>query len=102
MQLCEVRGPDKGSLISFQKQIENCGFRHCRFGSNKKNKIFLYSTATIRATIFCTIVAWETPTPTPEPLTGSGNIFSFRALICSGVAFFYFLGGFVYVSGVAF
>ena len=88
MTVCEVREPVKGSLISFHKQIENCGFRHCRFGSNKKNGIFLYLTATIRATISCTIVAWKTPTPTPEPLTGSGNIFSFRALICSGVAFF--------------
>ena len=88
MTVCEVRGPEKGSLISFDKQMENCGFRHCRFGSNKKNGIFLYLTATIRATISRTIVAWETPTPTPEPLTGSGNIFSFRALICSGVAFF--------------
>lgn len=98
MTVCEVREPVKGSLISFDKQIENCGFRHCRFGSNKKNKIFLYLTATIRATISCTIVAWETPTPTPEPLTGSGNIFSFRALICSGVAFFVYVNLFVSVA----
>tara|TARA_R110000823_G_scaffold46976_3_gene120232 strand:- start:83 stop:451 length:369 start_codon:yes stop_codon:yes gene_type:complete len=98
MTVCEVREPVKGSLISFDKQIENCGFRHCRFGSNKKNGIFLYLTATIRATISCTIVAWETPTPTPEPLTGSGNIFSFRALICSGVAFFVYVNLFVSVA----
>lgn len=102
MTVCEVRGPKKGSLISFNKQMENCGFRHCRFGSNKKNGIFLYLTATIRATISRTIVAWETPTPTPEPLTGSGNIFSFRTLICSGVAFFVFLCRSVCGSGVAF
>ena len=98
MTVCEVREPVKGSLISFDKQIENCGFRHCRFGSNKKNGIFLYLTATIRATISCTIVAWETPTPKPEPLTGSGNIFSFRALICSGVAFFVYVNLFVSVA----
>jgi hypothetical protein len=29
-----------GSLISFVKQLENCGFHDCRFGSNTKNKIF--------------------------------------------------------------
>ena len=75
-----------GSLISFVKQLENCGFHHCRFGSNKKIRFFIFD-ATIRATTSSTIVAWETQTPTPEPLTGSGNIFSFRALICSGVAF---------------
>ena len=74
-----------GSLISFVKQLENCGFHHCRFGSNKKMRFFIFD-ATIRATTSSTIVAWETQTPTPEPLTGSGNIFSFRALICSGVA----------------
>jgi hypothetical protein len=88
MQLCEVRGPVKGSLISFLKQMENCGFRHCRFGSNKKNKIFLYLTATIRATISCTIVAWETPTPTPGPLTGSSHMFSVRVSIVRVLHFF--------------
>jgi len=93
MQLCEVRGPVKGSLISFLKQMENCGFRHCRFGSNKKNKIFLYLTATIRATISRTIVAWETPTPTPEPLTGSGHMFSVRVSIVRVLHFFIFCLG---------